>query len=76
MVTGEEYSNPQGEGGLDDPACGCLLCRKRGERMGPTLPSPRQTAIGSCRVNLLSESYLDVLTYPTDGEGSRENKGR
>lgn len=31
IVTREEYSNPQGEGGLDDPACGCLLCRKGGK---------------------------------------------
>lgn len=39
--------NPQGEAGLDDPACGCLLGRKEGERVGPTLPPPRQTVIGS-----------------------------
>ena len=72
-----EY-NPQGEGGLDDPACGCLLCRKEGSKSGSLLSlSPHQTAIGSCRVNLpIRGATYTVLTHPTDGGGSRENKAR
>lgn len=48
-------NNPQGEGELDEPACGY---KREGGRACPILASPHQTVIGCCRVNLLSESFL------------------
>lgn len=59
----------QGEGGLDDPVCGCLLCRKGGKE-GVHTPFASSNSDWLLR----SKSPITELTYLQWWR--RENKAR